>query len=330
MNANGGLNSSQADALIDALIDAYPEWDEFDMLLFRKLDRSFEEIAGRGKLQSCVFKLVRNAMSEGWLHDLIAAAVERRPENITLRAWVEAHGHAVGLLGQSPMKGYELAKSMNFDLNELHKKIIGELRDPAHPVVGFALRYSEDVFLAKLCDWVESRASKIKRKDSLNLRPELGPVPERLRALRQYKRDLDSADVMCTVYAQGVSAEVIMEFWHGVRHDFVDIKHKLLLMVASDATAIFPEDMIELPEPNFEITDIELWTGDMIIHCGWPQDLASAWTHLLLEHSLFDGVLDIRCLYYAMDETIKDVQNDAKSFRQRLEGRMGHANPPQT
>ena len=338
MTAADGLSGRQVETLIDALIAGYPAHEELEMLLYIELEkRSLLAIAGTGGLRSCVFRLVRAADSEGWLPELIIAAVERRPRCAELRAWIAADGHALGpvmtaadLTSQAPSepRHYELLRSMSFDLVELHRVALRAVKEPSSHVVGFATRYPDDVFVGKLCEWLEANLSDTKRKDPLPLFPEFGPVPGRLHALARYRRDLDSADVLCTVHAEGVPADRIAEFWEGVGREFTGITRRLVLVFVCDSSATCPADVIELPLPWFEVTDIDMWTREIARMYRWPVELADAWTALLCEESMYDGALDVRGLYEAMDRSINDVRYRTHSFRQQLEGRVGYADAP--
>jgi Effector-associated domain 1 len=332
MSATDSLDGPRLGSFISALIDAYPSYDHLEMLLTIQLSKSFADIAGTGALRLCAFKLVKAAMSGGWLPDLITAAIAEQPGNAKLRAWIESEGWVEGLdvIAASPtsLPAYELVKSMNFDLAELHREIIRAVREPVSPVLGFATRYPEDVFLRNLCDWLESYVNNAKRKDALNLLPTIGPVSERLRALAQYKPDLDSANVVCMVYTQGVPAEIVMDFWRGVHHEFAGINGLLLLVFASDTAATLPEDMIELPLPHFEEEDIYIWTVDMVRMHGWPLGLANAWTELLCREAIHDDVINVRRLYLAMDRTIEEVRYQNDDFRTRLERLSRNADAP--
>jgi len=86
------LTGEEQSGLIDALLYAFVGRDEFDMLLTLKLDKPPGTFPDSGGLKACLFKLIRTAKSEGWLPDLIEAAVEERPNNLKLRAWMESVG----------------------------------------------------------------------------------------------------------------------------------------------------------------------------------------------------------------------------------------------
>jgi hypothetical protein len=330
VNATDGLKGSQVGTLVDALIDAYTP-DDLEILLYIKLGRSFRDIAAGNSFRARVFNLVRAADSEGWLPDLIAAAGEDRPGNVQLSRWITANGQGVGpAVAARPTHVLLRYVSMNFDLIELRRIVLRTIKQPVSPIVGFVVRYPDDVFVAKLCDWLESNLSNTRRKDAVNLYSDFGPVDAGIRAVARYRRDLDSADVLCKVYAQGVSAEVIAEFWAGINREFPQISRRLVLVFICESSAQLPTDVIELPLPRFEITDIDIWTRDIVRMYGWPVELADEWTAWLCDESMYDDVLDVRGLYETMDDHIQQVLYEPHSFRQRLEGRAGYANAPHT
>ena len=84
------LTGKELSGLIDALLDAYIAPDDFEMLLTLNLDKPSGTFPSDGGLKACVFKLVRAARSEGWLTELINAAIKERPSNAKLRQWAEA------------------------------------------------------------------------------------------------------------------------------------------------------------------------------------------------------------------------------------------------
>ena len=67
----------------------------------------------------------------------------------------------------------------------------------------------------------------------------------------------------------------------------------------------------------------------MVNLAGWrvrpPHELARAWTQLLNEESHYDGQLEVRSLYEAMDQTVTMARLHADEFLRLLEERC-HAN----
>jgi hypothetical protein len=69
--------------------DAYLDRAHLEMLLTYNLDKPSGTLEA-GALATCVYKLLMTARSEGWLHDLVNAAIEDRPQNAQLKAWVNS------------------------------------------------------------------------------------------------------------------------------------------------------------------------------------------------------------------------------------------------
>jgi len=334
MNGYGALTGRQQHGLINALIDAFVTRAEFEMLLALQLDRSFEDIVGEGRLRLCVFRLVRTAMGEGWLPDLIDAAVSAAPRNAELKVWIESVGHVASVprapVGQAPPRPHQLLQTMYFDLEELRNVVARAEAEAVDQILAFGITYPDSVYIRKLCDWLESYLGDTQQKESLALAPELTFASTQLRALARYKRDLESSNVLCTVHCLSAPAEIVAEFWHGVRHIFAEVGRYLVLVFASHGDAVFPPGVIVLPPPRFEVSHISVWTHDMVRLLGWPTGLASAWTEMLRDEAAEDDLLDVRGLYEAMDRSLQEVQFMPTEFRQRLEGIIGRGHATQT
>ncbi|MFO0759870.1 MAG: effector-associated domain EAD1-containing protein [Byssovorax sp.] len=82
------LTGKEQQALVDALLDAFPKTSDLKQLVRFGLDENLEALAGEGKLRDVVFELIEHTESRGTTDDLIAAAVEARPRNTALRAFV--------------------------------------------------------------------------------------------------------------------------------------------------------------------------------------------------------------------------------------------------
>jgi hypothetical protein len=328
----GRLSGRQIEELLEMLTRMYTNETGWEMLLRTKLDKSFNMITGDGPLPQRIFELMDIAMRDGWLTELLGVLAKVRPWDREFIAWIESNGWAASSTitpdDLAPKQAFELIKSMHFDLDELRRMVVAALDSADGPILGFVTRYSEEIFVAKLCDWLEWHVSNVKRKDALNLWPELGPVSDQLRAVARYRRDLDSADVLCTVHTRGVSADRVAEFWYGIHRDLAGISRRLILMFEGDATVTFPSDVIELPFPQFQRTDIHIWTRFLVHVLSWPAEYADAWTGLLCDDLMHDGVIDVRGLYEAMDQSINDARDQRANFRKRLAEIIGHANAP--
>ncbi|MBO3461985.1 effector-associated domain EAD1-containing protein [Aetokthonos hydrillicola Thurmond2011] len=79
------LSGKQRQELESALIDAFPTTLKLERMLSFGLERNLRAIAGEGSLQDIVFRLIQVAESQGWLEDLICAALNLNPRNARLR-----------------------------------------------------------------------------------------------------------------------------------------------------------------------------------------------------------------------------------------------------
>jgi len=61
------LSGQQHKKLRDALIDAFRTPAKLEQMLFYELEENLRAIAGEGRLQDIVFKLIQTADSRGWL-----------------------------------------------------------------------------------------------------------------------------------------------------------------------------------------------------------------------------------------------------------------------
>jgi len=292
------------------------------------LGRSLDDIDTSGSsLKYVIFRVIKVAKSEGWLDSLVEAALENRPENQLLKAWVRKYQQA-DPGDPSPPTAQQLLDSVYFDLTDMRKAIRRAKAMAPSRVLGFGVTYSEFIFVNKLCDWLANYLlGETQRKDPLNLKPEVAPVSRRLRQVARYRQDLESANVLCLVLVDSVPLECIAEFWDGICQDFAGVGRYFSLVFVGDGSTVFPPGVAVLPRPSFDLEDVALWAEEMISRRGWPPGMADAWTDLLREEALEDGELNVAALYEAMDRSIQAVRFEPDEFRVKLEIRIRYANP---
>ncbi|GAB1541962.1 hypothetical protein NUACC21_46350 [Scytonema sp. NUACC21] len=76
----------QCKQLRDALIDAFPNLQLLEQLLYFGLGKRLNQITQAGDLQHVGFQLIQVAESQGWLLDLVRAARKENPGNVRLEA----------------------------------------------------------------------------------------------------------------------------------------------------------------------------------------------------------------------------------------------------
>lgn len=84
------LSGGESKKLFEALLKAYPTYDELSALVLFQLDENLEAIAGSGILKSVVLKLINWAKARGKKLDrLIMGAYKENPDNLELREFYE-------------------------------------------------------------------------------------------------------------------------------------------------------------------------------------------------------------------------------------------------
>lgn len=116
------LDGRQYEALVDALVDAFPSETALAMMLKFRLDKPLAAIVAPGSLRDQAFYLIQASEAEGWTADLVAAARRSRPRNARLLEAARAVQAAMTLVPPGP----ELERVIK-DTNRFHD--IGEWRE---------------------------------------------------------------------------------------------------------------------------------------------------------------------------------------------------------
>ncbi|MBE9209706.1 pentapeptide repeat-containing protein [Nostoc sp. LEGE 06077] len=83
------LSGQQLKELQLALINAFPNTTSLEQMLLFELGKNLNAIAGEGRLEDIVFKLIQVANSQAWVTNLVDAAYNYNPGNPGLRAIAE-------------------------------------------------------------------------------------------------------------------------------------------------------------------------------------------------------------------------------------------------
>jgi len=79
-----GLTGPQYEALVDALVDAFPDSTTLAMMLRFRLNKHLNAIVAPGPTTDQAFYLIQASEAEGWTADLVQAARKSRPRNAKL------------------------------------------------------------------------------------------------------------------------------------------------------------------------------------------------------------------------------------------------------
>jgi hypothetical protein len=287
------------------------------MMLDYKLGRDLAGIAGEDAgMDHVVFALLQASCGGGWVEDLVRAAARHRPDHVALHRWARSNLHAAA---DAPPAAQQTLDTAFFDLSDL-RRVMEETLDAVEAgPLAFGVTYPELAFVTKVCDWLPYCLGQLQRKEPLNLRPEFVPVARQVQQVARYRRDLESTSVVCPVLAEGVPAETVDAFWAGVRNEFAELKHRLVLIFTGYPETVFPDGVTVLPPPRFDRYLVRLWAREVVAHRGWPPVVAEQWTRHIIDEADDGGGLDVRAVYEAMDRSINEVRFDPEGFRLRLE-----------
>ena len=85
------LSKEERKEFHEALLDAFPNYKNLEMMVGFELEQSLEEIAGSGEIYYIVFKLIQWSETYGRLEDLITGAYEQNRGNPKLKAFYQSH-----------------------------------------------------------------------------------------------------------------------------------------------------------------------------------------------------------------------------------------------
>lgn len=316
-------------ALCAAVVAAYSV-DELEMLLFQHCGGVRLDLIAPAAVnfEITVFKVVRTAGAQGWLEKFVEAVIDHRRGNAELRMWtaryhVSTRAARPAHEAAEPMPPQQLMDTTHFDLAEVRHAIRAAVQSPGRSVIGFGVHYPESLFVQKLLEWLQFYLpGETQSKATLSLMPEIAPLDYCLRQLHSYRPDLDDVNVLCEIAVRGVAADVIGEFWNGVRTQFDKTAGNLVLVFTGDRRTDFPDDVTALPQPRFNRMDVADWTERLISQRGWPGSVAYGWTESLCAAACIrDEQLDVRLLYEAMDRSVAVLRQEPEKFRAMHEKR---------
>jgi Effector-associated domain 1 len=84
------LTNRDIEALHKALLSAYPDLEELQMMLFFRLGLQKSDIAGNS-LRTFVFNLITKAIADGLIEQLVLEAYDYNPRNILLQQFHQKH-----------------------------------------------------------------------------------------------------------------------------------------------------------------------------------------------------------------------------------------------
>jgi hypothetical protein len=118
------LIGEQIERLNEALLDAYRRRPDLSRMIKFKLNRNLENMTGPGGLEDVMFELVDRAEAEGWVEELVAAAVQDRGGNPRLREFYDRNWLALSVPSRTSLESLVKPKNRSFDYEPWVRRLI--------------------------------------------------------------------------------------------------------------------------------------------------------------------------------------------------------------
>jgi hypothetical protein len=318
----GSLSASQLRQFRDAILSAYPDRSGVEELLLFRLARNLTQLVDKVGMNEVVFEVLKAAMAQGWLDELVHAVIEDRPANAAVKRFALDCGLASAVAaGMSVPTSTRLLNSSYFDLTLLKRRIREHTLDGPPRLLGFSLADNEPALFKRLCSWLPHCLGDVEEKDTVSLMSELDEPDRRVKQVLRYLPDLHDVGVVCPVLTGHVPIEVVEAFWRGVSEGCPQLNQWFVFIFvfpyAPDEGSL--AGVVHLPKPEFRRVDIAEWAAEVLAHFRWSAALAGPWTRHVERHATVAGRLDIRLTYDVLDRTIRQVRKDPEQFRRWLE-----------
>ncbi|MDX2241458.1 MAG: hypothetical protein NW224_12305 [Leptolyngbyaceae cyanobacterium bins.302] len=202
-----------------------------------------------------------------------------------------------------------------FDLTQLIDKCLSELLGK-RGLIGLAVPCGEKAFLKNFCDRLkhELGRSNIQIRQPLSLNPQVISVNRAVEAIKQYKKLLQTGDVICPIRVgvSDASSSISKDFWQQIKTAFQGkFKYRLIVVMVGSTDCIFPPDAIFLNPPEFEKVHAFQWIRDITQVLNWMH-LSEEWMQKMIDRCLCDelGCLDVGLVYEHLDYTLSLLQRN--------------------
>ncbi|MGI5239187.1 hypothetical protein [Dactylosporangium sp. CA-139066] len=227
---------------------------------------------------------------------------------------------AVLSVQDDPAARFRLLDTAFFDLSEIRDAIEEVLEGEPGPAA-FVVAGHEEMYVGKLCEWLEHCVDDIRQRPAVSLNPLQGGVDRALRHIESLRPLLGSSSVLCRVNVHSPQAGPgdLTRFWDEVRLRFAGLDRWLLLLVQVHAADLAVDGMVPLPAPCFRRRHIRDWGRTLQLQLQWPPGFTRCLTDAVVDYAETDGELDIRLVYDALGGVVHDVRHKPDWIRDELE-----------
>jgi hypothetical protein len=235
----------------------------------------------------------------------------------------------------------KLPKPCNFDLNLLIENCLEKIIAVDHEqgIIGLAIPCDEDTFLHNFCERLKNELDRSRTdfKEAITLSPKITSVEETIKKIKRYKMLLKIRNIICPVRIQIFnyypnSANISNTFWQSLAIEFNDgFPYRLIVIMTGSEDSIFPDAAIhpaiyQLEPPQFKPVHVLQWMreiADRLEGAESAKSIIDRWKQLMIAECSDNNLLDIRCVYEHLDESLRILQQNpsAEVFLRQLEQR---------
>lgn len=223
---------------------------------------------------------------------------------------------------------YQFPEVSRFDLTHLIDRCLTELLGRCG-LIGLAVPCGEKAFLKNFCDRLKQELgrSNIQIRQPLSLNPQMISVSKAVEAIKQYKKLLQTSDVICPI-RMGICdthSTLPKDFWLQIQNAYQgEFKYRLIVVMVGSQDCIFPPDAILLHPPQFQEIHAFQWIRDITRSLNW-ESVMDEWRQKMIDRCVCDepGCLDVGLVYEHLDYTLSLLQCNpslsAEAFLEQLD-----------
>lgn len=221
---------------------------------------------------------------------------------------------------------YETLELHNFDLRALIGRCITVLRKH-QGLVGFVIPYDSEELLGYFCERlrIEWGREKTLKRDPIFLKEQHTSMNYALSKIKaNYIPRLQSSDVLFPV--QIFDRQQLFPFWERLKCACTEtFGRRMIAVMALRSTGQYPQDIIPLEQPKFEIPDVYEWIRKVAEALNWPENTIDRFVDLLEQRCADGTCLSIESVYLYLEtasailreEQVADPEEFFKTLHER-------------
>ncbi|SDT13484.1 effector-associated domain EAD1-containing protein [Actinoplanes derwentensis] len=310
---------NQRRLLRDAIVSVCPTDDALVMYVDLYLGKNLDAFVPPGGLEVRAYKLIKEAESRGWLHNLVRTLLASYPENELVFAFAKVYRLRTYSEAELAVPaGTQLFDDAYFDLSSAKDLITGVMFSRQRGLLGLSITTEEESVAKRLCAWLPHCLGELQLKDDVSLGAVMTDPGHKVKQVLQHLPELEETGVVCRVLVKDATAAAVEEFWQGVQSECDTVGNWFVLVFVTVSDDRRATGVLDLGCPAFRVADVNRWTTDVAAMLDWPRDVAVPWSEWMQRKAkLSEDQLDLHLTYGAFNRSTQGVRqhrNDPNGF----------------